>query len=123
MPTARWISRTPHLSESLSEKASGGSSQWTATISRSTAFTDGSALQSSHRRAPEYGSPLTRSARPRRAAQPSLARGRLIALASSGGSNPDGNRTPLSITVPASVTKEQLGRALAGLLSALQTLR
>src|ERR1035438_5081789 len=95
MPTARWISRTRHLSEWLSEKASGGSSQWTATISRSIAFTDGSVLQSSRRRTPEYGSPLTRSARPSRVAQPSLARGRSIALTSSGGSNPDAEFMPL----------------------------
>src|SRR5215831_18311312 len=69
MPTVRWISQTRHLSEWLSEKASGGSSRWTATISRSIAFTDGSASQSSHRRTPEYGLPLTRSGRPCRIAQ------------------------------------------------------
>jgi hypothetical protein len=33
------------------------------------------------------------------------------------------NRTLLSIPLPASVTKERLGRALAGLVSALQTPR
>src|SRR4029077_8718762 len=85
MQTARRISRTRHSSEWLSEKASGGSSQWTAAISWSIAFTDGSVLQSSHRRTREYGSPLTRSARPSRVAQPSLAGGRSIALTSSGG--------------------------------------
>src|SRR5215472_2546913 len=95
MPTARWISRTRHLSEWLSEKASGGSSQWTATTSGSTAFTDGSALQSSHRRTPEYGSQLTRSVRSSR----SLSRlwlvvGRLRWLLP-GGSNPDPEYMPL----------------------------
>src|ERR1700680_3527678 len=40
MPTDRWISRMRRSSELLNEKASGGSSQWTATISPSIAFTD-----------------------------------------------------------------------------------
>jgi hypothetical protein len=52
-------------------------------------------LQSSRRRTPQCGPPLTRSARPSRVAQPSLSRGRSIVLTATGGSNPDADFMPL----------------------------
>src|SRR5258708_2757418 len=84
MRTARWIWRTRRSSEWPSETASGGSSQWTATISLSIAFTDESALQLSRRSIEERLAAATarrwhqRSTSP--AAQPRGARERALGL-------------------------------------------